>query len=49
MGRGANGGYGRYDEPGRGTGQAVCRDVRANGDAENDVKGKIVNIGPIFQ
>ncbi|CBJ91517.1 hypothetical protein XNC1_3475 [Xenorhabdus nematophila ATCC 19061] len=42
LGRGEDGRYQWHDEPGRGTGQAVSRDVRADSDAEDDVEGKVV-------
>ncbi|WP_237388191.1 hypothetical protein, partial [Xenorhabdus sp. Sc-CR9] len=45
LGGGANGRYQRHDEPGRGTGQAVSRDVRADSDAEDDVKRKVAKQG----
>ncbi|WP_340613526.1 hypothetical protein [Xenorhabdus thailandensis] len=46
LGRGANRRYGRYDESGRWAGQAVCRHVRADGDAEAVVEGEIAR--PVF-
>ncbi|CDM88527.1 conserved protein of unknown function [Xenorhabdus bovienii] len=45
MGGGENGRYQRHDEPGRGTGQAVSRDVRTDSDAEDDVERKVVKPG----